>query len=214
MLLKMDKFSLGFTLRTPTKIKFSGDAKNSMLASPYLASLNAPTESGIEREATWPLWVCAGVAFKPVEKLTITMDAQYTQWEKIDTIPATFDHPVWEAAVKEGAELTFEWEDKIQLRFGLEYLVSEKFALRGGYYYDPAPSPNNTLNILLPSITYDVITVGFGYKTGKMNIDFCFEYLMGRDRTVGLMEALPDAGMPGVHGMDILVPNIAVTINL
>jgi long-chain fatty acid transport protein len=89
--------------------------------------------------------------------------------------------------------------------------LSEKFALRGGYYYDPAPSPANTLSILLPSISYNAFTLGVGYKTEKINLDFCLEYLTGKDRTLDYGQQVPDVGMPGIHGASMLVPNIAFT---
>ncbi len=66
------------------------------------------------------------------------------------------------------------------------------FAIRGGYYYDPAPAPDETLNILVPSFNFNSIAGGFGYKSGGLSIDFALEYLMGKDRTVSA-GAMPGA---------------------
>jgi long-chain fatty acid transport protein len=79
-------------------------------------------------------------------------------------------------------------------------------SLRAGYYYDPSPSPVETLNILLPGITYNAVTIGLGYKTDKVTFDFCVEYLMGKKQ-----DSPMTGKMPGTHGMNILVPNIAIT---
>jgi len=203
-----DRLGIGLTLRTPTKVKFSGDAEMAK-ASAYGIS----TTSGANREATWPLWLGVGVSFKATDKLTLNADAQYTNWKKIDTIGITYDDAVWQASKAHpllGAafnnDFVLNWEDVIQWRFGLEYAISEKLALRAGYYIDPSPTPAETLNILLPEIAYNVITVGFGYKTEKMSIDFCLETLLGKDQ-----ESPMTGKMPGTHGMSILVPNIAFT---
>ncbi len=51
----------------------------------------------------------------------------------------------------------------VQIRLGGEYMVSPNTAIRLGYYYDPAPAPDETLNILFPSSTNHVGTAGFGY---------------------------------------------------
>ena len=206
----VEKLGIGLTFRTPTKIKFKGDATNKLVPLMGLAET-----SDIEREATWPMWIGFGLSYKATDKLTVVADAQYTNWKKLDSIPATFSNAPWQAALAEKAKLVFNWENKLQYRFGLEYWLSQKFALRGGYYYDPAPSPVNTLSILLPSITYNAFTVGFGYKTEKINLDFCLEYLTGKDRELPYGQQFSaDTGMPGVHGASLLVPNIAFTFYL
>jgi long-chain fatty acid transport protein len=204
-----DKFSIGLSFKTPMKVKVKGDAMM-----PGAAIYALPGTDEAERETTWPLWFGAGIAFKPTDNLTVTVDAQYTDWKKLDTIPISYSNPGWIAFFESGSELILQWKSRVQWRFGLEYKVSETFALRGGFYTDPVVSPIETHNILLPELGYNFITFGFGYKKGKIKLDVCFEYGMGKDITVGLMEAHPTAGMPGIHGMDLLVPNIALTILL
>jgi long-chain fatty acid transport protein len=201
-----DTLGIGLTLRTPTKVKFSGDATMA-----GAALVGQSTTSKADREATWPLWLGLGISFKATDKLTLNADAQYTNWKKIDTIGITYDNAAWQALkahpqLKAAFNNNFDlqWKDAIQWRFGLEYAVSEKLALRAGYYYDPSPSDPGTLNILLPEITYNVVTAGLGYKADKIAIDFCIEYLMGKD-----VDAPLTSKMPGTHGMNILTPNIA-----
>jgi long-chain fatty acid transport protein len=206
----IDKLAIGLTLRTPSKIKFSGTAENGL--APLL--LHAAAESDIEREATWPMWIGLGISFKPIEKLTVNADLQYTNWKKVQKIEATYSDAAWQASFASGAALDLRWKDKIQYRFGLEYKLNEKLALRGGYYYDPTVAPDETYSILLPQFTYHVVTFGLGYRTGKLSLDLCLEYLMGQDRTVNpatFTNPATDPGMPGVHAMNILVPNIGIT---
>ena len=57
------------------------------------------------------------------------------------------------------------------IRFGGEYMVTPETAIRFGYYYDPAPAPDKTLNILFPSSTNHVGTLGFGQSFGKYRVD-------------------------------------------
>ena len=212
MLKPVDTLSIGLTVRTPVSITFKGDATND-LANNFVLQLAAPgipIESGIERKATWPLWAGLGISFKPMDKLTLNADLQFTQWEKLQAIEADYDNALWQARFAAGGKLDLKWEDKIQYRVGMEYAISDKLAMRAGYYYDPSPSPAETLSILLPEITYNVITVGFGYKTDKISLDFCFETLLGKDQESPLAGGI----MPGTHGMNIMVPNIAFTLYL
>jgi long-chain fatty acid transport protein len=208
MLKPMDKLSIGLTVRTPVSITFKGDATNGIANNVWiqLAYPGTPTASAIERKATWPLWAGLGISFKPIDKLTINGDVQYTQWKKIQKIEATFANATWQGLFAAGGALDLKWKDTFQYRFGLEYALSSKFALRAGYYYDPSPSPVETLSILLPEITYNAITAGFGYNTDKLTLSVCLEYLMGKDA-----ESPAGSTMPGTHGMSILVPNIGIT---
>ena len=205
-----DKLGIGLTLRTPSKIKFKGDASNGL--APIL--LKASATSDIERDATWPMWIGGGISFKPVEKLTLNADLQYTDWKKLDTIKATYTDAAWQTYFANGTIIDLRWKDKIQYRFGLEYKLSDQFALRGGYYYDPVVGPDETFTILLPQFTYNVVTFGLGYRTEAISLDLAIEHLMGSDRTINpatFTNPLTDPGMPGIQGMQLWVPNISLT---
>jgi long-chain fatty acid transport protein len=204
-----DKFSIGLTFKTPMKVKIKGDASMS-----GAGLLGLPGTSELEREADWPMWIGAGIAFKPIEPLTITADVQYTNWKKMDMIAADFSDPGWALVFGQATDLVLRWDDATQIRFGAQFQASEALAIRAGFYIDPGPGPEATQNILLPGFDYNVVTFGLGYNTGKVNIDLCFEYVIGKERDVGLLEADPAAGMPGIHKFDIFVPNIAITFFL
>ncbi len=196
-----DWISLGATFRTASKVTMKGttEIENFNL-------LGLENESDTEMKVTSPMWLAGGVALKPMDGLTVTFDAQYTNWSKLQSIGLTFTDPYWTAAL-EGASLELLWKNKTQLRFGAEYDFGS-FAIRGGYYYDPAPAPDETMNILVPSFTYNSVDVGFGYKAGNFTLDAVVQYLMGKDRAIGA-----DYSMPGLYEMNILVPAIALSFD-
>ncbi len=202
----MDMLSIGLTWKTPVKATIGGSAEMPGVFS------GLPSGSDGERSATWPMWLGAGIAFKPTDKLTIVADVTYNNWKKMQMIPVTFDDPGWVmAGMEHASELVLNWEDTWDFKVGVEYKLSKTLALRAGYYTDKSPSPEETLNILLPSIDYTGLTFGLGYTRGKIAVDLAFEYLSGTDRFVDPMNYLVGTGMPGTHGMKILVPNITVT---
>ncbi len=207
-----DKLSLGLTFKTASKISFEGSARMDALKA--YSYLGVPIESDLERDITWPIWIGGGIAFKPIENLTLTADLQWTKWSDIDVVKTDYKSSAWKMLFgltpDKEEELYFYWDDTLQIRFGLEYLLKENIALRAGYYHDPAPAPDDTMNILLPIFTNNVITVGLGYKKGKMNIDFGFEYLMGSDRDI-----TPSLhNIPGTYKMKIIVPTISISYKL
>jgi long-chain fatty acid transport protein len=198
-----DFISLGASLRTASTLTLDGDADM-----PGATGLGLPASSEASRDAKWPMVAGVGVALKPADGLTILVDAVWTNWGELDTIPVEYTDANWQTFFAADSEFDLRWEDTWQIKVGAEYWISDSIALRAGYYSDPAPGPIATQNILIPNIDYSAITVGFGYKSSKLAIDFGFEYIMGDDRVVPVTE--PDA-MPGTHAIDILVPNLTIT---
>jgi len=202
-----DWISFGVTYRLQSKIKMTGTSaiENMPEFGTFLpGSPVLPEESEAELAATSPMWLAGGVSVKPVKNLTLAFDLQWTNWKKLDLLAVELLDPAWNAIGLTENELTLNWTDEIQIRGGIEYTMGN-FAIRGGYYHDPAPAPDATLNILVPSFTYNSIAGGFGYKTGGLSIDFALEYLMGKDRAVAA------GAMPGNYAMKILVPIIGLS---
>ena len=203
-----DMIQFGVSARTEIKVTMSGEAENALML-----FQGGPEESDFDRDVAWPLWAAFGVAVKPMPNLTITADAQYSQWAKSeDSFKTEFKDPVWKAVTAATGDDTFvlDWKDCIQYRLGFEYMAGEKLALRAGYYYDPAPAPDETLNILFPSSTNNVVTAGLGFCVGKFDIDFGLEYLMGEERDI----TLSTHNMPGQHKLDIFAFSLAIGMGL
>jgi len=202
----VEQFSFGVSYKFPFKAKLKGD-----VTIPYatlIPGITSTTDSGT-REATWPMWLGGGVAVKPVDKLTITADVQYTNWKELQTAEITFEDPTWNAVFGPGGTydrlIPFLWKDSLQYRFGAEYQVSTSLALRAGYYLDQNPGPVSTQNVLLPEFKYNWFSAGFGYDSAHFVIDAALQYGIGKDVTVPFGEG----SMPGVHGMKMWVPSLS-----
>lgn len=200
-----DMFSIGATFRTPVKFSLSGEATIT-----GIPQLGLNETSDLETELTFPLWAAVGIAFRPIEQFVLTFDVQYTDWGTVDVLELTFVDPAWAALMGMSGEneMDFRWEGKVQVRVGAEYLISDNFALRAGYYYDPTPTPDSTLNILLPSATFNGFAGGFGYNANGLALDFTVEYLKGKDRDVPFANTVMDpeweSAMPGMYELSVL----------
>lgn len=219
-----DMFSFGATVKTESKMSFSGDTSISKLnilgqiPGTLLFGANIPTTTEVEREVSWPWWIAGGIAVRPSPNLILTADLQYTLWEsKIKTLESKFKDPFWQVLVDADRPLFFD--NALQVRFGAEYTI-DNIALRGGYYWDPSPAPDRTMNVLLPNYDFHVFTAGVGYNLNGLQVDLGFEYLMGKERNVPIAKVSPlsplfdpdwETAMPGTYEMKIAVPNISIS---
>ena len=205
-----DMFSLGVTFRTPFKIPFKG--QTTVDGIPQLAPLVGPIDAttDVEADVTWPMWLCGGIAVKPFKSLTLTFDAQYSQWSKVDVIELTFTDPAWALLMEqtEGNKMVLEWENKVVFRFGAELMATENFALRAGYYRDPSPAPDKTMNILLPVADFNCFAFGIGYNINGVAIDLGIEYLKGDERDIPIGKY--EEAMPGVYSLKILALELCI----
>ncbi|OGU14743.1 MAG: hypothetical protein A2X61_03960 [Ignavibacteria bacterium GWB2_35_12] len=199
-------FNIGLSFKTENNIKFEGTAKN-----PAMQAVGEP-ESDFSREVAWPIWFGGGIAFFPIENLTIAFDIQNSMWSNTeDSLITDYKDTLWNSLIGKDRIMHLDWKDAMQIRFGAQYDFSREFAIRLGYYYDPAPAPDNTLNILFPSQTYNTFTIGASYKlTDQFNIDFGAEYLMGTERNVAWDTNEPPRNNGGIHNTNI----IAISLGL
>jgi long-chain fatty acid transport protein len=216
MIKPIDILSIGLSFKTENKIAFEGTAKNEALK-----AANA-YESDFKRDMAWPLWFGGGVAVKPFKGLTVAVDVDWSQWSKTeDEIVTDYGNATWMAALSEDSKkLKMHWKDCMQIRAGVQYEVDECIAVRCGFYTDPAPAPDETLNIIFPSISYNAICIGGSYKFSSFNVDLGLEYLMGEDRVVPFnpLDAAwrvkyKDA-IPGTHGMNIFSASLGVSYTM
>lgn len=207
-----EKVSFGATYRTRSTVKFKGSASISNI---YLLGLNK--ESDLERNVTWPTWLAFGLAFKPIDQLTLTADLQWSEWKTIDVMKTDFIDPNWKLLMALSGDDIREmhWKSVMQMRVGAEYVLPNNWAIRAGYYWDPSPAPDTTMNVLLPSYDFNVLTFGLGYSLGDLKLDFGFEYLRGQERKISYVDVLtkPEyhSAMPGIYNMSLIVPNISIS---
>lgn len=210
-----DKLSIGISARYSTDLKLKGDNTQTIILHGDLQKINAlyalpdavfasaldptgtatkaatlaaliPGFSGVNSEtksnvtATLPLPITAGIgfAYKTSEKLTLVADVSWTQWSSWDVIDVDVESG-------DDLELKQNWKNTIEIGGGFEYIISPKFALRGGYYTVGSPVPDETMSPTIPDpIRRHVITGGFGVNMGKISFNLAGEWVIFSDKEV------------------------------
>ncbi len=182
VLYKADTFSLGATWRGAYDIEYKGDIALDIAGVPAPFKPFVPTTGSVTTVFKFPDIFTFGGSFRPVEDLTVAVDAQYYTWSRYDkyVIDITYPQGYPEAEPETVLE---NWKNTWIFRLGLQYDLNESLALRGGFIYDWTPQPVESIDPNLPDANRYALTVGIGYKIGRIHIDAAYQYEKFSDRT-------------------------------
>jgi len=162
-----DKHRVAAMYHHPYSIDYEGDLSIGGAPGPVDASMD------------FPMTVVLAYAFRPIEKLTIEVDLDWTDWDATDDIkigPAT---PGLSDMVLEQ-----NLESSMAYKLGLQYLCSDALALRCGYIYNENATPEASWRPSLPDTNVHFLTAGVGYTIGNLTVDTAVQILLYEDRTI------------------------------
>ncbi len=165
---------LGVNYRSGAAMDFEGRAHFEAPQSFQSLMQDQPISSTVEI----PSFLLMGLAFSPLETVTVAFDAHYVGWSSFRQLRFEFDNPALTSATVK------DWGDAWSYHLGGEYRM-EALALRLGLVYDQSPSPESTLTPDLPDSDRFKIAAGVGYRMGRFSGDLGYQYviLTGKDST-------------------------------
>jgi long-chain fatty acid transport protein len=178
-----DTLSVGLSYRHKVNVDFSGTANFEPIStgSPELdvrvrASLPAgslPLETAIE----FPGIASFGFA-KVFGDWTFEADVNWYQWSTFDQLQLTFEtEPRLNETIEE------DYSDSFQYRFGIERVLNDAWAIRGGYFFDETPSPPESMSPLLPDANRHGFCLGGSWTSGRLRLDAATWYVLASDRS-------------------------------
>lgn len=150
----LKQLSLGVMYRSQVKLDFEGKGDFD-IAQPYRDQL--PPDGDITTSITLPQQVWGGVAYRPLPKLELELDAVWINWSKFKEL--RIELPADQVTVAPQ-----DYEDKVTVRFGGEYAINHKAAVRAGVMYDPTPIPGTTQTAQLPDANRINVSLGGSYQ--------------------------------------------------
>lgn len=176
-----ENFSFGASYKHQVKNEYKGKAKfrqilhtdqyasdpfSQIVDNTVAARLNDPAFGGLKQDGntdiTFPSILTLGVAYKPIDKLSLEVDYLWFKWSVFKEINLSFP-----ANSSLNNTIREDYRNAYQIRFGAEYWAMDNLALRGGFMYDHTPTPTHTLSSMLPDADRYNISGGIGYKLGK-----------------------------------------------
>ncbi|OGV47258.1 MAG: hypothetical protein A2X46_18110 [Lentisphaerae bacterium GWF2_57_35] len=134
-----------------------------------------------ESELELPDFLFAGISLAPADRWTVNLGAVYTGWKSYDQVVVALDDP--ELLGTDKRTVRTDWENVWRYQLGVEYAVTDRLSLRGGYIYDPSPVPEDTADYSLPLYNRNIYTVGAGYAWDRLTLDVYYIYLDSQDRS-------------------------------
>jgi long-chain fatty acid transport protein len=198
VLYKAEKFSFGLTYRSNFDIKYKGDIAFDTAGVPAPYRPYFPTTGTAQTTFKFPDIFTAGVSFNLTEALLLAVDVQYYTWERYDKYVIDITYPAGFPPAEPETVLE-NWKNTFITRLGLQYQLNESLALRGGVIYDWTPQPVESIDANLPDANRYALTLGLGYKIGRLVIDFGYQY-----------EKFSDRESPNRHIYDLGVINLGL----
>jgi long-chain fatty acid transport protein len=142
-----------------------------------------------------PASVGGGIAFKPNDKLTLALDAEWIFWSEFKGFEFTYSNygGFYNAAFTHANDSLFYkdnsvpvvWDDAGRIMLGADYKALRFLDLRGGFSIDQSPTATSTF---IPQFidlgTKYSYSFGFGFKVGFWNLDFATSYTHQPDLSV------------------------------
>ncbi len=175
-----EKLDVSIAYRSPVDMKAdAGVATFDVAPSLYpLIGLNASGQDNFK--AVLPLVdeYTLGVTYKITPKWSVSGDFNYSGWDQYQQLTLDFENaPVGNQAGDPTVLVSPKNFHSTQTwRVGTQYMVTDNFAARLGYYYDESPYEDKDFIPETPSFDANVITGGIGYKWKGLGIDLSGAY--------------------------------------
>ncbi len=168
-----DFLSFGAHYRSAVKLGFDGLADFENVPAPLQ---NAIHDQAVSTTFIMPDTFAFGAALRPVKKLVIDADVVWYGWGSVRSVDLKFpdDQSGTLASSRPRA-----WENVLNYRIGAEADINEEWQARGGFVYDPTPSPNNTLTPDSPDANRFNVAIGGSYLHPRgIHVDLAYRLVI------------------------------------
>jgi long-chain fatty acid transport protein len=161
-----DQNTIGAYYRSPFSLDFNGTAE---LKIPH-ASEVGPSDAQAALE--FPQSAGIGYAFRPVKRLKLEGDVIWTDWHAVSDLQIQSQDPHFN-----NQTLPAHWISGFTFRGGVQYDLTDHWALRAGYAYSQNSVPNSTFSPLVPDSNYHLFAMGGGYSAPSWDFNVAATYI-------------------------------------
>lgn len=178
-----ESLSIGASYRHKVTVDYDGTATFEPLptgSADLDVRVRASLPNGSPALATsieFPAFASFGFA-KSFGDWTFEADVNWYQWKTFDELRLTFEtEPRLNEVIPE------EYSNSFQYRFGIERVLNDAWAVRGGYFFDESPSPPESMSPLLPDANRNGFCLGGSWTSGALRLDAAGWYVRAAERS-------------------------------
>lgn len=175
-----DKLDVSIAYRSPIDMEANEGLATFNISSSLFSAVGLDANGQDKFKAILPLVdeYTIGVTYKVTPKWSVSGDFNYSGWDRYGRLVLDFENAKVNQA---GPDPTIQVSPKNfhstkTWRIGTQYMVTDNFAARLGYYYDESPYEDKDFIPETPSFDANVITGGIGYKWKGLGIDLSGAY--------------------------------------
>jgi long-chain fatty acid transport protein len=137
-----------------------------------------------------PSQLVVGFNLRVMTGLQLMGDVQLTNWSVFEQLPLTLGVA--------GPKILYEnYVNTVGFRTALEYAVTPKLNVRGGFLLHGAAAPDHTVTPLLPEAARKEVVIGAGYQLNSgIRIDAAYQIIMQSDRAGRVADWTPTNPVP------------------
>ncbi|GGP03626.1 membrane protein [Cloacibacterium rupense] len=182
-----DNLDVSIAYRSPVEMEAKNGTATFNISSALYPNLGLNAQGQDSFTATLPLVeeYTIGVTYKVTPKWLVSADFNYHGWERYNKLTLDFANaPIGNQADPTILSTPKNFHNAKTFRFGTQYMFTDKFAGRLGYYYDESPYTDEYFIPETPSFDASVVTGGIGYKFGKLGVDLSAAFSFPESREV------------------------------
>ncbi|MDE6527663.1 MAG: outer membrane protein transport protein [Muribaculaceae bacterium] len=201
-----DQWTIGASFRSKMGMKVkAGDASveyaDEMARTVLGSTLDNLNYANFSAKMPCPYVLTFGVAYKPVERLTLAFDAQLNGWGTYKNLDIEF------AGLEQyNQHLEKNYSNAMTYHLGAQFAMTERLDLRAGLMVDCSPCNTDLYNPETPGTTKIEPSLGLSFRPLKgLSIDVAFMYVHGvkvKDASCGYDDLLAPAFNAGLQQYD------------
>lgn len=165
------EITLGFDYRSEIMMEAKGGSAVYNDLSVAVQGNPALNPTTFDADLPLPAEITAGLSFKPNDKWLFAFDYNHTKWSVYKSLDVNFGNGTTSQNLR-------NYKNSNTYRFGAQYKASNKFTVRGGWYFDESPVQNGYFAPETPRNDSNGYTGGLTYQINdKLGVDFSFLYL-------------------------------------
>lgn len=172
-----DHMSLGITYRSG--INLNVNQGQAVFNVPASLEQDFPSQN-FTTQLRMPRSINIGLGYQTEDRFLLAVDLNFVGWQVIDSVRFQLEEPIEDLPDYAARN----YQNTYSLRIGGEYYANDRLTIRGGFFYDVSPVPQDFVTPEFPNSNHIGISAGIGLRVGnRFSLDLSYVYEFSGERT-------------------------------